>query len=168
MMKNFGMSVLLKRDGAKKFGITLSTSTVEAQGAGVHALNLGGDLVAGLQGTAGTTNANTAFVNNELLFAVARITIPPTGNPVVDAWVNPDLSTDLSGIAVGGGDSTLTRGYSGLTSVDRVNVYSHNDNAIAIDEIRVATTWAEVTVPEPATMVLLAMGGVGMLLRRRR
>jgi hypothetical protein len=162
------MSVLLQRDGIKKFGITLSNTTTDYHGAGVHSINFGTDLVAGLQGTAGTTNANTAYTNNELLFAVARITIPSLGNPTVDAWINPSLTTDLSGIAVGGGDSTVTRSYGSLVSVDRVNVYSHNDNAINVDEIRVATTWAEVTpIPEPATLGLL-LCGMGAMLRRRR
>jgi hypothetical protein len=37
-----------------------------------------------------------------------------------------------------------------------------------IDEIRIATTFEEVTVPEPATMGLLALGGLVLLARRRR
>ena len=162
------MSVLLQRDGGKKLGFTLTNNTVEYQGMGVQVANFETDLVAALQGTGGTTNANTSFVNNEVLFAVARITIPLEGYPIVDAWVNPDPTVDLSGVAVGGGDSTVTRSYGGATSPDRVNIYSQNDNAITIDEIRVATTWAEVSpVPEPGTLLLVAVGALGVIRRRR-
>jgi len=37
-----------------------------------------------------------------------------------------------------------------------------------VDELRIATTFDEVTVPEPATMSLLALGGLALLRRRRR
>jgi hypothetical protein len=37
-----------------------------------------------------------------------------------------------------------------------------------MDEIRMGETWGDVAVPEPATMVLLGIGGLGVLLRRKR
>jgi len=38
-----------------------------------------------------------------------------------------------------------------------------------LDEIRIGGTWSNVTVvPEPATMVLLGIGGIGVLIRRKR
>ncbi len=37
-----------------------------------------------------------------------------------------------------------------------------------VDEIRIATTFEEVAVPEPATMSILALGGLALLRRRRK
>ncbi len=36
------------------------------------------------------------------------------------------------------------------------------------DELRIGTGFANVTVPEPATMAVLAFGGIAVLRRRRR
>ena len=42
-------------------------------------------------------------------------------------------------------------------------------NYSAFDEVRVGESWSDVTVvPEPATMALMGLGGLGVLLRRRR
>jgi len=37
-----------------------------------------------------------------------------------------------------------------------------------VDEIRIATTFDEAAIPEPATMSLLALGGLALLRRRKR
>jgi hypothetical protein len=50
-----------------------------------------------------------------------------------------------------------------------VYLRSHSGNEIVYDELRLGETLADVTpVPEPTTMALLGIGGLGALLRRRR
>ncbi len=44
-----------------------------------------------------------------------------------------------------------------------------NPDSLVLDEIRVGTTWNDVTtIPEPASLSLLGLGGIGLLSRRRR
>ncbi|MEX0613787.1 MAG: PEP-CTERM sorting domain-containing protein, partial [Pirellulales bacterium] len=39
---------------------------------------------------------------------------------------------------------------------------------LTLDELRVGTTWRDVTIPEPTTFALLALSAVGLLPRRFR
>ena len=65
-------------------------------------------------------------------------------------------STSLGTVAIAIDESTL----------DLINI---SDSGLGVtDEIRVGTSLNDVLVPEPATMALLAFGGIGILMRRRR
>jgi len=88
--------------------------------------------------------------------------------PVVDVWLNPDMTDDLAAVAVGGGESTVTRQWEGLNSITALVLYSHQNNAQYFDEIRVGTAPGDVMIPEPGSMELIGLGAVALILRRRR
>lgn len=87
------------------------------------------------------------------------------GADSVTAWMNPTLTGGLSdptgGVTVSGLD---------LRSVDRMSVATFGGGAnLNADEIRLGTSLLSVTaVPEPAAISLLALGGLGLLMARRK
>jgi len=86
----------------------------------------------------------------------------------LDVWVNPD-STD------GPGTEDFTSEWD-LTSIPKADTFDgamlwawsslDAGDVVAIDEYALGTTWADV-IPEPATMSLLALGGLALLHRRK-
>ena len=88
---------------------------------------------------------------------------------VVDVWMNPDMMADLASVAVRGGDNWVDRQYAGVPSTSIMNMYSHQNNTMIYDEIRMGLTQADVmpVVPEPTTMILMGLGAIGLLKRRR-
>lgn len=166
--------VNLTLDGNKGWSVTLDDGTGSSQGVGFGAPNFNDQTASAIiQGGDGGPAEETA-INTGTNYYVTRITfdsVSITGDPVVDLWVNPLLSTDLSLTAVGGGDSTYTRGYSAVPNVENIVFYSHQDNGITFDEIRVGTSMGDVMViPEPSTYVLFlsALSALYLVARRRR
>ena len=90
---------------------------------------------------------------------VGRTTFADSGDDRVDVWVNPTSEPT--------GDSTVYA-LRAMTAGDYVWFGGGGSWQANLDEIRVGTTFSDVVVPEPATMVLLSLGGVGLILRRRR
>ena len=170
------MSMIFNRDSANKnWGVTLDAGAVNGNGGfGFGEENdtsapIISAVGANIQGSIGN---RVEVGNGSTVFVVGRVTFDATdigGSPTMDVWVNPDLDDDLASVARGGGDSTITRSYSGSASTESLVIYSHQDNAITFDEIRVGTTLADVVplVPEPGSL-MLALAGSTMLLARRR
>ena|SRR5688572_76848 len=161
---------------------TASTADPTAGGARLYAridptdaskFNLG--IFRNVNATAGSTSwYTTPLTVGETFFIVAsyEAAVGPQ-NDVARLWINPDSSTF--------GDGS----FSPLTTpptVQDVTINTGTDIGIAslflrqgpaphvtLDEIRIGTTWADVTpVPEPAGAAVIALGLVGVMRRRRR
>jgi hypothetical protein len=83
----------------------------------------------------------------------------------LDYWFNP-ADSDLAGSEPG----TTTQSHTAIdTTLGPQELFMSEELGAFIDEVRIGTTWADVTpIPEPATMSLLALGGAAIIRRRRR
>ena len=122
------------------------------------------------------TTANLVFTTTPLtagsntVFIVLSYTFnPSTSDDVVNMWVNPSSADFGSGSApaptltatgVGGGGAEPTQ----IASFNIRNVSTVGAPSVVFDELRIGTTWADVTpaaVPETGSfMLLLAAGGL--------
>ena len=102
------------------------------------------------------------------------------GKDEYDLWLNPDLSdpgtADYSapdgfdaGLVVNNGDFGFD-GFFMNETFDNSGTGSNGvEQSVLVDELRLGETFADVTpIPEPATMAILGIGGLGVLLKRKR
>jgi hypothetical protein len=104
----------------------------------------------------------------ETLFVVGSSElVAGTQNDIARLWINPDPSTFG---AASPPPATLTDDTTGIgTDIGVLSVLLRQSPApfLTLDELRVGTTWAAVTVPEPATIALFVLGAIALLARRR-
>jgi len=87
-------------------------------------------------------------------------------NKTLDLWVNPSSASDTADASVG---MSTTSNYVRFDRLSiRVGSSSSGTSTGSFDEIRIGQSYADVVIPEPATLSLLAVGGVLAMLRRRR
>jgi hypothetical protein len=130
----------------------------------------GGDFGASISvgGLAGDTTTASAAGTSLLTqrFLVARIDFNASGSSEnVSLFVDPDLSSEP-----GTADATLTN--IADFSFDAIRIHrgpTSGGNWTNLDEIRIGTTWADVTpVPEPSSSILGILCAIGVCARRRR
>ncbi|HAP34694.1 MAG TPA: hypothetical protein DCQ28_01675 [Bacteroidetes bacterium] len=117
----------------------------------------------GLGARVGTTVSwsSAKSLNTTYLIVVSYEIVPGDTNDVVNMWINPDVST------FGGTEPaptlTATNTLTDLTGLSRFNIRQNSTTGtpfIEIDELRIATTWADVTVPvELVSFTALARSG---------
>jgi hypothetical protein len=115
----------------------------------------------------------TAYTTVDTLFVVGAYTMNPgADNDLAQLWINPAGST--FGAAAPPPPTVVSPAVAGGTAdlANITNFFVRNNGVepqqIQVDEFRVDTTWAGVTVPEPSTLGVLGLCGASCLARRRR
>jgi hypothetical protein len=142
-----------------------------------NAYNLGVAASAGGAGTADRVFDTTEFVQGDTVFVVVGYQMNPDVNDdLAFLWINPDPLTYGAFVApapdlTSNGALTVANDHGPVASFYFRNNSVEPDFTLA-DDLRVATTWREVTnlnvIPEPSSIVLACFGLVARHIRRRR
>ena len=115
-------------------------------------------------GTSGGSNLGVTVTDNVTALLVLKVH-KISSNYTVTGFVNPTSLTEGDNLSVTPG---AVSGYSQISHWVFRAARIETTDEIEIDQIRIATTFSEAIVPEPATCTFLGTGLVAALLRRRR
>jgi hypothetical protein len=124
--------------------------------------------------TASTSWFTTGLTVGETIFIVASYEAAVgSQNDVARLWISPDPSTfgdpSFSPSTTPPTVQDVTTGTGTDIGIASIILRQGPAPHVTLDEIRVGTTWADVTpVPEPAGLGVAGIGAVGLLHRRRR
>jgi hypothetical protein len=120
-------------------------------------------------GTGADVNWSGPMTPGETLFLVASTEmVAGAQNDISRLWINPDPSTFNS---LTPPPPTLIDNTTGIgTDIGAFSIILRQSPApfLTLDELRIASTWRDATIPEPATLGLLSLGAIGVLWRRFR
>jgi len=162
--------------GLNNTGDTASTSNPSAVAARIQAridpvdatkYDLG--IFRNVAATSGATSWSDPLSLSSTHFIVASIEqVTGTGNDIARIWIDPDPSTFAGPTAPA---PTRTDNSTGGTDIGAFSIILRQSPApfFTLDEIRVGTSWEDVTAPEPGTSVLVFLSSffLGFAARRR-
>ena len=128
-------------------------------------------------GPVATGTETGSFAAGTTHLILGRMTIG-VGNDALSVWINPDVNASGGPGGLGAANFTSTT-VDFMDSIARIGVPISDDSVIDdtahVDAIRVSdtgTAFTDVTgvtiIPEPSTTALLGLGGLALILRRRK
>ncbi len=124
---------------------------------------------------AATSWSGPLTVGDTLFLVASYEAVPGLQNDIARLWINPDSSTlgDESFSPLTTPPTVVDNPTTPATGTD-IGIFSillrqSPTPDFTLDELRVGTTWADVTpVPEPTALAGLGLGAAGLMARRRR
>lgn len=132
-----------------------------------------------MNGGTGTGNVQfdnaTSYLAGQTVFVVGSYEfVTGSNNDIARMWINPGVGTFGAGSAptetlISAPGGTVADAFASLISFNLRNVNTVGTPGVQFDELRVGTSWADVTpVPEPTSLVLGSLAALALWLGRRK